>query len=86
MAKFPTDRIRQRRVECLPDWVVDHMIRLSEFAGHSGLPAFESALIDAMENVISELNRSTKAPLATLTPVLQTLNNVVFLKVNPALP
>jgi len=42
------------RADQLPDWVIEHMIALCEFAERNGLPSFEARLVDATETALEE--------------------------------
>lgn len=62
MAEFSGEQAVSARTEHLPSWVIEHMIRLSEYAAFRGLSAFESKLVDATEVLLQELHDNGMTP------------------------
>lgn len=67
MAEYTGKQPVADRAEQLPGWVIEHMIKLSEFAAFSGLSAFEGKLIDATEVLLQELIDKGVAPAKVVT-------------------
>jgi hypothetical protein len=66
----------------LPSWIVEHMIKLSEYAERSGFSAFEAALIDATEALLNEQRERGLANRNRPGPAAKLVSNVVpFLRV-----
>ena len=56
MEKYSRCTSTCNQADQLPEWVIEQMIALCEFAERNGLPSFESRLIDATEIALEEFN------------------------------
>lgn len=61
----------------LPEWVIEHMIALCNYAEGNGLTEFEAKLIDATEVALAESIAMRSAPLGIQERASQNGSNVV---------
>lgn len=60
------------------DWVIDHMVALSEFARRRGLPGFEEKLLEATETLLEELHAKLALSCPATAPADATEGKVVL--------
>ena len=61
MAKDFKCKNTNSRLNQLPDWVIEHMIELCNFAECNDLPLFEARLVEATETALEEFNAKQTA-------------------------